>query len=269
MEVVCAEAGGVEDPQPVALWRHTVVGHEGAVDEDPVPGDAVGRRRQVVEGVGDLVVAIEGPLGDHQRDVAIAGRQRQRAVELVIDDPHPRQSAPDVFRGVVEAMVVVPLERGALRPAVLVKVVDVGFAPVRIEEEVVAGLLQRQAVRDVAEEGFRVRLGQTAGLAVELGAVVAAMQVDRQLSHLPRQPVVKGDLGAVTRGSPDRRARKGPAVGPHPRLLAGEDLQLGLADRHVDLGAVEHPRDRQAGPERNRPGPGRGRPPATSINFPA
>ena len=92
-------------------------------------GDAVGRRPQAAaEGIGQLVVAVEGAVGDHQRDVALAPRQRQRRLELVVDDPHPGQAAPDVRRGPVEAVVVVPLERGPFRAPVLAQVVDVGFA---------------------------------------------------------------------------------------------------------------------------------------------
>ena len=93
--------------------------------------DPVGRRAQVGERIGELVVAVEAAVGDHQRDVALAARQRQRGVELVVDDPHPRQPVPDVARGAVEAVVVVPLEGGPFGPAVLAQVVDVGFAAAR------------------------------------------------------------------------------------------------------------------------------------------
>jgi hypothetical protein len=42
--------------------------------------------------------------------------------------------------GAVEAVVVVPLEGGAFGLAVLLQVVDVGFATARLEQELVAGL---------------------------------------------------------------------------------------------------------------------------------
>ena len=169
-----------------------MVGHEGAVDEDAVADDPVGRagagRR---ERVGQLVVAVEGAVGDHQRDVALAARQRQRGVELVVDDPHPGQPAPDVRGGAVEAVVVVPLEGGAFGAAVLDQVVDVGFALARARS---AGRCRtargERPARDLAVEGERLGLGQAAGLAVELGAVVAAVQVDRELADA--RPAARG-----------------------------------------------------------------------------
>ena len=176
------------------------------------------------------------------RSAIISGMSRSprgsgsESSKLVVDDPHPGQAAPDVRRGPVEAVVVVPLERGPFRAAVLDQVVDVGFAPPRRQQQVVAGLARREAPRDAAEVGDRLRLGQAARLAVELGAVVAAVQVDRELARLGRQLVVEGDLGPLAGGAADRRPGEAAAVGPQLRLAAGQDLRLGLADRDLDLG---------------------------------
>ena len=70
----------------------------------------------------------------------LAVRQAERGVVLVVEDPHPRQAAPDVAGGVVEAMVVVPLEGGTLGPAVLDQVIDVGLLGAGLDQQVVAGL---------------------------------------------------------------------------------------------------------------------------------
>ena len=67
-------------------------------------------------GLVSWLPAIEGAVADHQRDVARTPWQRQRCVERVVADPHPGETAPDVARGPVEAVVVVPVHRRALRP---------------------------------------------------------------------------------------------------------------------------------------------------------
>jgi hypothetical protein len=149
-------------------------------------------------------------------------------------------------------MVVVPLERGAFGPPVLNQVEDVGFPPPRLEQEVVAGLASGEAFGDPAEVGNRLALGQAAGLAVELGAVVAAVEVDRELSRRLRQLVMEGDAGALPGATADRRAGKAAAEGPELGLAAGEDLLLGLADRDPDVVFVEDRRDRQPRPKGNR-----------------
>jgi hypothetical protein len=95
-------------------------------------------------------------------------------------------------------------------------------------------------------------LGQPAGIAVELGRVVAAVEVDRELPRLRRQLVVEGDAGAVAGAAADRRSREVAAEGPEAGLTAGEDLLLGLADRDVDVIAVEDRRNRQRLAERDR-----------------
>jgi hypothetical protein len=98
-----------------------------------------------------------------------------------------------------------------------------------------------------AEVGDRLALGQAAGLAVELGAVVAAVEVDRELADLLGQLVMEGDPGALAGAAADRRAGEAAAVGPEPRLGAGEDLLLGLLDRDPDVVVAEDRRDRQPG----------------------
>jgi hypothetical protein len=153
--------------------------------------------------------------------------------------------------GAIEAVVVVPLEGGAFGAPVLPQVVNVGFAPSGLEQELVAGLARRQVARDLAEVGDRLALGKPAGVAVELGAVVAAMEVDRELARLLRQLVVEGDAGAAAGGAADRRAGEAAAEGPEPGLRPREDLLLGLADRDLDVVAVEDRRNRQPLAERD------------------
>ncbi len=157
LQVVAAKAGDVEDPQPVAARLDPVVGHVGAVDEDGLAEDAVGRRALAGEGVDQLVAAVEGAIADHQRQVPLSARQRQRGVEVVVDDEHPGQAPPAVAGGAVEAVVVVPLEGGALGPAVLDQVVDVGFPRPGLEQEIVARFTRREAVGDVAVVGDGLR----------------------------------------------------------------------------------------------------------------
>jgi hypothetical protein len=64
--------------------------------------------------------------------------------------------------------------------------------------------------------------------------------------------VVEGDAGAAAGAAADRRPGEAAAEGPEAGLVAGEDLLLGLADRDVDVVAVEDRRDRQRLPEGNR-----------------
>ncbi|HSS42938.1 MAG TPA: hypothetical protein VLK37_10380 [Solirubrobacterales bacterium] len=154
--------------------------------------------------------------------------------------------------GAVEAVVVVPLERGAFGIAALAEVVDVGFAGAGLEQGVVARLAGREVAGDAAVQGARLGLGQAAGLAVELGAVVAAVEVDRELTDLLRQLVVEGDAGALPGAAADRRPGEAAAVGPELGLAAGEDLLLGLADRNPDVVVAQDRRDRQPGAERGR-----------------
>ena len=87
--------------------------------------------------------------------------------------------------------------------------------------------------------------GEAAGLAVEPAAVVAAVEVDRELPRLRRQPVVEGDPGAPAGTAADRRPREGAAEGPQAGLRTGEDLLLGLADRDPDAVVAENRGDRQ------------------------
>ncbi len=104
---------------------------------------------------------------------------------------------------------------------------------------------RREAAGDAAVVGGRLALGQAARLAVELGAVVAAVEVDRELADLLRQFVVEGDAGALAGAAADRRPREAAAEGPEPGLAAGEDLLLGLADRDPNVVVAEDRRDRQ------------------------
>jgi hypothetical protein len=135
---------------------------------------------------------------------------------------------------------------------VLGQVVDVGLAAAGLEQGVVAGLAGGEPAGDAAEVGDRLGLGQAAGLAVELGAVVTAVEVDRELADLLRQLVVEGDPGALPGAAADRRPREAAAVGPEPGLAAGEDLLLGLADRYPDVVVAQDRWDRQPGAKRGR-----------------
>jgi hypothetical protein len=147
--------------------------------------------------------------------------------------------------GAVEAVVVVPLEGGAFGLAVLHQVVDVGFAPARLEQELIAGFAGGEALRDAAEGGERLALGQPSRVAVELGAAVGAVKVNGKLARLLPQLVVEGDAGALAGAAADRRPREAAAEGPEPGLGPGEDLLLGLADRDPDVVLAEDRRDRQ------------------------
>jgi hypothetical protein len=150
-----------------------------------------------------------------------------------------------VGSGAVETVVVVPLERGAFGLAVLLQVVEVGFALTRLEQELVAGLAGGEPLRDAAKGGERLALGQPAGVTVELGAVVAAVEVDRELTGLLPQLVVEGDAGALAGASADRRPREAAAEGPEPGFGTGENLLLGLADRDPDVVVAEDRGNRQ------------------------
>jgi len=157
-----------------------------------------------------------------------------------------------VGSGAVEAVVVVPLEGGAFGLAVLLEVVDVGFATARLEQELVAGLAGGEPLRDATEGGEGLALGQAAGVAVELGAVVATVEVDGELTGLLPQLVVEGDAGALTGAAADRRPREAAAEGPEPGLRPGEDLLLGLADRDADVVVAQDRRNRQPSAEGGR-----------------
>jgi hypothetical protein len=147
--------------------------------------------------------------------------------------------------GAVEAVVVVPLEGGAFGTPVLDQVVDVRFPPARLEQEPVAGLTGGESAGDAAEVGDRLALGQPSRVAVEAGAVVAAVEVDRELARPLRQLVVEADAGAAAGAAADRRAGEAAAEGPEPGLGPGQDLLLGLPDRDLDVVAVEDRRQRQ------------------------
>ena len=227
VEVVGAELRDVEDPQAVAARLDPVVGQEGAVDEDR------GAERSPSSGGRRSVNGSVSWLSRSKLRSAIASarsrappRQRQRGLELVVDDPHPRQPVPGVQGGPVEAVVVVPLERGPFGAPVFGQVVDVAFAPARLDQQVVAGA-GATGRAGCCSSRRTAGPGQAAGLAVELGAVVAAVQVDAQFADLVGQFVVEGDLGPLARRAADRRPGEAAAEGPEPGLAAGQDLLLG------------------------------------------
>jgi hypothetical protein len=70
--------------------------------------------------------------------------------------------------------------------AVLHQVVDVGFPTAWLKQKLVAGGAGGEAAGDLAVVGGRLVLGQAAGVAVKLGRVVAAVEVDRELPDLRR-----------------------------------------------------------------------------------
>ena len=247
-----------------------MVRHEGAVDEDAVPGDAVGGRPQIGEGVGQLVVAVEGPLGDHQRDVALARGQRQRAVELVVDDPHPGQAAPNVARRVVESVVVVPLECRRVRDGRLRRGRRRRFGAGRARagsrcptpSVSVPGGSGRRRTSDGPWSGPPgwpsnwVRLWPPWRWTVSSPASGGSSWSKLTLVLRPAGRLIVGP-GKV------------PAVGPHPRLRAGEDLHLRLADRDLDLAHRPAPSESAAGPGTGPRRPGRvPAPPVTGPDRP-
>ncbi len=260
LQVVAAEGGDVEQAQPVATGFDPVVGHVGAVDEDRLGEDPVGRRAAVVaEGVGELIASVEGAVADHQRQVAIAigsERESSKASSTIHIPARPFQTCGAVRS---RRWSWYHWKETAFGAAVLGQVVDVGFASAGLEQDVVARTPRAErprGMRQYRELGWR--LGQAAGLAVELGAVVAAVEVDRELADLLRQLVVEGDPGAPAGAAANRRPGESAAVGPEPGLGAGEDLLLGLLDRDPDVVVAEDLRDRQPGAERGR-GERRGR----------
>jgi hypothetical protein len=149
-------------------------------------------------------------------------------------------------------MVVVPLERGAFGTAVLGEVVDVAFALPRPDQQVVAGGVRREVLGDVAVLGERLGAGEPAGLAVELGAVVAAVEMDAEFADRGGQLVVEGDLGARAGRAADRRPGEAAAEGPELRLRPRQDRLLGGADRDLDARPGQLARDRQRRPEGDR-----------------
>jgi hypothetical protein len=98
----------------------------------------------------------------------------------------------------------------------------------------------------VTVEGARLAFGEATGVAVELGAVVAAVEVNGQLPYLLWQFMVEGDASFAASAAANRRPREAAAEGPEPRFPAGEDLLLGFPDRDADVVFVEDRRDRQA-----------------------
>ncbi len=212
-------------------------------------GDAVGGRAQAGERVGQLVVAVEAAVGDHQRQVALAARQRQRGLELVVDDPHPGQAAPGVRGGAIEAVVVVPLERRAFRLGRPRSGRRRRFwrRPGRA-----AGRCRTAAARGRGGCGRSRRpaatwSGRPAGRRTGCGC--GRRGGGPRARRRGRQLVAEGDLGPLAGRPAHRRPGEGAAVGPQPRLGAGQDLRLRLADRDLELRAGQLARDRQPRPE--------------------
>ena len=94
-----------------------------AVDEGHVAENAVLELRRdhghaaVLEGhrrVEQGPVRRERPVADGHRQVAVAGRQAERVLLVVVDEVHPEQAAPDVLGGGRHGVVVVPERRGPL-----------------------------------------------------------------------------------------------------------------------------------------------------------
>ncbi|MFI5897584.1 hypothetical protein ACIA5D_46605 [Actinoplanes sp. NPDC051513] len=65
-------------------------------------------------GVEQRAVGVEAAVGDHQRQVPVAGRQAQRGFLVVVVQVESVESAPDARAGEVHPVVVVPEGRGAL-----------------------------------------------------------------------------------------------------------------------------------------------------------
>ena len=171
-------------------------------------------------------MAVEGAVGDHQRDVALAPRQRQRRVELVVDDPHPGQAAPDVAapcgrgggRGTTGTR---PVRAARPRPG---RRRSVCAAPGRISRSL-PDYARREVARDLAVEGERVRArsGPPGWPSYSLRLwPPCRWTVSSPASR--GSSMLEGDLGALPGGPPDRRPRKAAAVGPHPGLAAGQHL---------------------------------------------
>ena len=214
---------------------------------------------------GGLQAAVKGSVSwlwrSKLRSAIISGMSRSprgsgsESSKLVVDDPHPGQAAPGVRRGLVEAVVVVPLERGPFRATVLDQVVDVGFARPRRQQQVVAGLARPRAPGGC---GRSRRSGATSvsppGWPSNWVRLWPPWRWTESSPALAGQLVAEGDLGPLAGGAADRRPGKGAAVGPEPGLAAGQDLRLGLADRDLDLGPGQLARDRQRRPERHRRG---------------
>ena len=209
--------------------------------------------RRLGEGVGQLVVAVEAAVGDHQRQVALAARQRQARRRSSSSTIHiPARPCQTLRRGAVEAVVVVPLEGGAFGPAVLHQVVDVGLPPPGLDQQVVARLARREAARDVGSRRSAggTGSGRRAGRRTGCGC-------GRRAGGRVSSPAAAGSswwkvtLVRCAGRAADRRAGEGAAVGPHPRLAA----RAGPGPRPRGSGSSDASRsstarDRQAAPGR-------------------
>ena len=239
----------------MASGADAVIGEVDAVDEHVAAGDAVVRGvGEAAERVGELVVTVEGAVGQHQRDVALAARQGERGVELVVDDEHPGEPAPDVRRGALEAMVVIPLKRGALgrrRPR-SGRRCSCGSAPARSAGRCPSrsGASRRGDVA-VAARAAGGRSGRRAGRPRWSGC---GRRAGGRSARRPRPAARAGsDLGQLARRAADRRPREGAAVGPHPGLARRAARRPSPACISSSISrAGEHLRDPQRPPERLR-----------------
>ena len=162
---------------------------------------------------------------------------------------HPGQAVPDVAAGVVEAVVVVPLHRGALGAAVLEQVVDVASSarPARS-----ARRCPTRAARARAGCGSRRSAAASgSGRPGWPSNWVRLWPPCRWTLSSPTaggQPVVEGDLGAVPGGAPDRRA--GEAC--RRRSTSGSARRAGSAPRPRGSGSRASRRAARAGSAADR-----------------
>src|SRR4029078_13064694 len=99
----------------------------------------------------------------------------------------PGQPVPDIAAGVLEAVVVVPLEGGAPGAAVLDQGVGVGLRNPLLFQQITAGGAGGEPLGELAVEEERLGRGHPARLAVEGGAAVAPVQVDAEVAGALRQ----------------------------------------------------------------------------------
>ena len=142
-----------------------MVRQPGAVDQDAAAGDAVVRaRRRPRERVGELVVAVEGAVGDHQRQVAVAARQRQAAPRSASSTIHMPGSPRQLLRAVRSRRWSWYHWNAARSGAPSsIEVVGVGALPARRDQQVVARRRADRPRGDVAVQRARLAPGQPPG----------------------------------------------------------------------------------------------------------
>ncbi len=257
-EPVGAGVGGVEQAQPVADAVDVQPGPGGAVDQDDVAEHAVGvgvgdtgtGERGVDGGVPEGAVGGEGAVGDHQRQVALAARQRQRALLVVVDEVEAGQSTPDARAGEAHSVVVVPEGGGALLARIGVAALADDVAARRVAHPRHARHAGCPLV-GVRRRSHRQQHVDRVAVAVRRG--VPAVQVGHG-RH--RQLVAVLDHGRPPETGDHGRPWEAPAVRPGLGLHPGQDLQPGdlLGDLVVVGGPVgahglQQGRHRQWDPE--------------------